>query len=308
MQGDKKRQNATHEEEAVFSLLLKRPLDSVSDCHGALKSPIAVPGPRRTSEDGLDTFSRHFESIMESHRAKGTSYSSLDSEELLSSSQPVFTFDLPTLTPEIQGQICLSARKIIELSFAPLAPGEPPSLSDSAPGHARDRSSSSDCTQAPPTEGVSSTSEDTPPGTGRRPIGRHAPPANQIWSPASPSWSPWTREINFLDPVISGFKIDGGGREAVSGRRRRGHVIRSQLQTGTLRSGGRRHGELRAVLEGRGCGGQVSSTPAPHGAAVVTRGVRPVSDYTGNTGLEKARSNKGNCDISLGSHDEWLLA
>ncbi|KAJ8359532.1 hypothetical protein SKAU_G00160570 [Synaphobranchus kaupii] len=163
MQGDKKRQHATQEEDAVFSLLLKRPLDSLSDCHGALKSPIAVPSPRRTSEDGLDTFSRHFESIMESHRAKGTSYSSLDSEDLLSSSQPIFTFDLPTLTPEIQGQICQSARQIIELSFAPLAHSEPPSLSDSAPhtaNHAHNHSSSSDCTQAPP----SSTSEDTPPG------------------------------------------------------------------------------------------------------------------------------------------------
>lgn len=151
---------------ALSPLPRHRPLDSVSDCHGALKSPIVVTSPRRTSEDGLDTFSRHFESIMESHRAKGTSYSSLDSEELLTSSQPVFTFDLPTLTPEIQGQICQSARQIIELSFAPLAPGEPPSLSDSAPGPAHNRSSSSDCTRAPPTEGVSSASEDTPPGDG----------------------------------------------------------------------------------------------------------------------------------------------
>uniref|UniRef100_A0A8D3D743 PH and SEC7 domain-containing protein 1-like n=1 Tax=Scophthalmus maximus TaxID=52904 RepID=A0A8D3D743_SCOMX len=47
--------------------------------HPALKSPILVPGPRCAAED---TFSRHFESIMESHRAKGTSYNSLDSEEL----------------------------------------------------------------------------------------------------------------------------------------------------------------------------------------------------------------------------------
>lgn len=40
---------------------------------------------------------------MESHRAKGTSYSSLDSVDLLTSgSTSVFTFDLPTLTPEIQ--------------------------------------------------------------------------------------------------------------------------------------------------------------------------------------------------------------
>ncbi|KAI1894478.1 hypothetical protein AGOR_G00116220 [Albula goreensis] len=171
MQGDKKRQRATREEDEVFSLLLKRPLGSLSDCHGGLKSPIVVTSPRRTSEDGLDTFSRHFESIMESHRAKGTSYSSLDSEDLLTSSQAVFTFDLPTLTPEIQGQICQSARQIIELSFAPLAHSEPPTVSDSthkaAADSAHNRSSSSDSTQAPLGEGLSSASEDTPPG--RRP-------------------------------------------------------------------------------------------------------------------------------------------
>uniref|UniRef100_A0A6Q2YYY2 Pleckstrin and Sec7 domain containing a n=1 Tax=Esox lucius TaxID=8010 RepID=A0A6Q2YYY2_ESOLU len=85
------------------------PLDHISDAQSALKSPISLNSPRRTSADGLDSFSRHFESIVESHRAKGTSYSSLDSVDLLtSSSPPIFTFDLPTLTPEIQSQICES--------------------------------------------------------------------------------------------------------------------------------------------------------------------------------------------------------
>uniref|UniRef100_A0A8C4DJH0 PH and SEC7 domain-containing protein 1 n=1 Tax=Dicentrarchus labrax TaxID=13489 RepID=A0A8C4DJH0_DICLA len=70
-----------------------------------LKSPILVSGPRCAAED---TFSRHFESIMESHRAKGTSYNSLDSEELLTSStQTVLTFDLPTLTPAIHAPVCV---------------------------------------------------------------------------------------------------------------------------------------------------------------------------------------------------------
>uniref|UniRef100_A0A8C7SRV0 SEC7 domain-containing protein n=1 Tax=Oncorhynchus mykiss TaxID=8022 RepID=A0A8C7SRV0_ONCMY len=100
------------------------------------KSPVLLSGPRLagTSED---SFSRHFESIMESHRAKGTSYGSLDldSEELLTSStQTVLTFDLPTLNPEIQGgqMICQSARQIVKLSFAPLAHCERgTSLSDS---------------------------------------------------------------------------------------------------------------------------------------------------------------------------------
>uniref|UniRef100_A0A8C8I6I9 Pleckstrin and Sec7 domain containing a n=1 Tax=Oncorhynchus tshawytscha TaxID=74940 RepID=A0A8C8I6I9_ONCTS len=106
------------------------PLDYISDSHSALKSPISLTSPRRTSADGLDSFSHHFESIVESHRAKGTSYSSLDSVDLLTSSGPhVFTFDLPTLTPEIQSQICESARHITELSFAPLAHPEPPRVS-----------------------------------------------------------------------------------------------------------------------------------------------------------------------------------
>lgn len=79
-----------------------RPLGA-SNSHGGLKSPISIGSPRRPSDSNLDSFSRHFESIMESHRAKGTSYSSLDSVDLLTSgSTSVFTFDLPTLTPEIQ--------------------------------------------------------------------------------------------------------------------------------------------------------------------------------------------------------------
>nr|XP_015203289.1 PREDICTED: uncharacterized protein LOC102697806 isoform X2 [Lepisosteus oculatus] len=187
MQGDRKRQNANPEEDEVFSLLLRRvlnttqleggvsdsypsalllcsPTETMTDSHPALKSPIVVPGPRRPSEDGLDTFSRHFESIMESHRAKGTSYSSLDSEELLTSSQPIFTFDIPTLTPEIQGQICQSAR-LIELSFAPLAQSELPSYLDTADTTEDCMHSSSDSTQAPSGEALKSRLEDCTSGT-----------------------------------------------------------------------------------------------------------------------------------------------
>ncbi|KAK6328788.1 hypothetical protein J4Q44_G00007660 [Coregonus suidteri] len=152
MQGDKKRQHATQEDNQVYSLLLKGcTLDHISDAQSALKSPISVTSPRRTSVDSLDSFSRHFERIMESHRAKGTSYSSLDSVDLLTSScPPVFTFDLPTLTPEIQSQICENARHIIELSFAPLAHTELPSVSEPT---------CSENTLDPTGEGLSSTSE-----------------------------------------------------------------------------------------------------------------------------------------------------
>ncbi|XP_054455984.1 PH and SEC7 domain-containing protein 1 [Anoplopoma fimbria] len=132
MLGDRQRQRATNEEDEVFSLLLKGSL-TASDSHGGLKSPISIGSPRRPSESNLDSFSRHFESIMESHRAKGTSYSSLDSVDLLTSgSTSVFTFDLPTLTPEIQSQICDSAKQIIELSFAPLAHPDPSGPSETS--------------------------------------------------------------------------------------------------------------------------------------------------------------------------------
>uniref|UniRef100_A0A674BD13 PH and SEC7 domain-containing protein 1-like n=1 Tax=Salmo trutta TaxID=8032 RepID=A0A674BD13_SALTR len=130
---DELEEDELEEEEEVVSWASVRicPLDHISDAQSALKSPVSVFSPRRTSVDSLDSFSRHFERIMESHRAKGTSYSSLDSVDLLTSSgPPIFTFDLPTLTPEIQSQICESARHIMELSFAPLAHPELPSVSD----------------------------------------------------------------------------------------------------------------------------------------------------------------------------------
>uniref|UniRef100_A0A1A8QGY7 Pleckstrin and Sec7 domain containing n=1 Tax=Nothobranchius rachovii TaxID=451742 RepID=A0A1A8QGY7_9TELE len=133
MHGDKRRQRAAKEEEDVLSLLLKGTLEASSDVHGGLKSPISIGSPRRPSDNNLDTFSRHFETIMESHRAKGTSYSSLDSVDLLTcGSTSVFTFDLPTLTPEIQSQICESAKQIIELSFAPLARSDTSSRSETS--------------------------------------------------------------------------------------------------------------------------------------------------------------------------------
>uniref|UniRef100_A0A663ES03 Pleckstrin and Sec7 domain containing n=1 Tax=Aquila chrysaetos chrysaetos TaxID=223781 RepID=A0A663ES03_AQUCH len=105
------------------------------DMQGMLKSPVPFLLGHSLSKDGMDSFSKHFESIMESHRAKGTSYTSLDSIDILSSPArthgTVFTFDLPSLTPEIQGQIRDSA-KLIEENFAPLAHLEPDSGTSSA--------------------------------------------------------------------------------------------------------------------------------------------------------------------------------
>ncbi|KAM8890543.1 uncharacterized protein ACB058_016061 isoform 1-T3 [Synchiropus picturatus] len=159
MQGDnRKQQFAAQEDPDVYGHLLTRPKETFFDNHHpALKSPLYVSDAQCAVED---TFSQHFESIMESHRAKGTSYNSLDSEEILTSTtQTVLTFDLPTLTPAIHGPVCQSARQIVQLSFAPLAHDERPSLSDSIFTVTGD----SDATRAPSSERLSSGPDDTPP-------------------------------------------------------------------------------------------------------------------------------------------------
>ncbi|XP_063077039.1 uncharacterized protein LOC134467045 [Engraulis encrasicolus] len=107
MLGDARRQLANQKQEEMFSVVLRRPLESFFEYPPVMKSPLLISSHphRRCSGNDMDTFSRHFEAIMESGRAKGTSYSSIDSLDLwTSSTQTVFTFDLPTLTPKIQGQ------------------------------------------------------------------------------------------------------------------------------------------------------------------------------------------------------------
>ncbi|NXS95087.1 PSD1 protein, partial [Jacana jacana] len=125
------------EDDEVFEATRKENRERTMDrdTQGMLKSPVPFLLGHSLSKDGMDSFSKHFESIMESHRAKGTSYTSLDSIDILSSPARTqgtfFTFDLPTLTPEIQGQIRDSA-KLIEENFAPLAHLEPDSGTSSA--------------------------------------------------------------------------------------------------------------------------------------------------------------------------------
>ncbi|NWV13517.1 PSD1 protein, partial [Ptilonorhynchus violaceus] len=125
------------EDNEVFEAMRKEHKERIvdRDTRGMLKSPVPFLLGHSLSKDGMDSFSKHFETIMESHRAKGTSYTSLDSIDILSSPARThgtfFTFDLPTLTPEIQGQIRDSA-KLIEENFAPLAHLEPDSGTSSA--------------------------------------------------------------------------------------------------------------------------------------------------------------------------------
>ncbi|TSL04196.1 PH and SEC7 domain-containing protein 1 [Bagarius yarrelli] len=156
-QCDMRRQQASQEqdEEEILSMLFKRPC--LNNNHSALKSPVLVRGPPQTSGDKMDTFSHHFESILESQRAKGTSYNSLESLTLLtSSSQTMLTLDLPTLTPQVKPQMYHSARQIVELSFAPLAHAEMPSASESVLTITGD----TDATRAPSSERLSSGSDD----------------------------------------------------------------------------------------------------------------------------------------------------
>ncbi|XP_035753296.1 PH and SEC7 domain-containing protein 1 [Egretta garzetta] len=131
------RDEDVNENNEVFEATRKENRERIMDrdTQGMLKSPVPFLLGHSLSKDGMDSFSKHFESIMESHRAKGTSYTSLDSIDILSSPARThgtfFTFDLPTLTPEIQGQIRDSA-KLIEENFAPLAHLEPDSGTSSA--------------------------------------------------------------------------------------------------------------------------------------------------------------------------------
>ncbi|XP_048361528.1 PH and SEC7 domain-containing protein 1 isoform X2 [Sphaerodactylus townsendi] len=126
-----------NEDDEVFEAIQQQ-AERIMDRHTQelLKSPVPFLLGHSLSKDGMDSFSKHFESIMESHRAKGTSYTSLDSIDILSSpvhthNSTYFNFDLPTLTPEMQEQIRDSA-KLIEQNFAPLALLEPDSGTSSA--------------------------------------------------------------------------------------------------------------------------------------------------------------------------------
>ncbi|XP_047618533.1 PH and SEC7 domain-containing protein 1 isoform X2 [Phacochoerus africanus] len=94
---------------------------------GPLKSPVPFLLGTSPSADGPDSFSCVFEAILESHRAKGTSYTSLTSLEALTSpgptQSPFFTFELPPQPP---------APRPDPPAPAPLAPLEPDSGTSSA--------------------------------------------------------------------------------------------------------------------------------------------------------------------------------
>ncbi|XP_027262935.1 PH and SEC7 domain-containing protein 1 [Cricetulus griseus] len=94
---------------------------------GPLKSPVPFLPGTSPSVDGPDSFSCVFEAILESHRAKGTSYSSLASLEALASpgptKSPFFTFEMPPQPPVPRPD---------PPAPAPLAPLQPDSGTSSA--------------------------------------------------------------------------------------------------------------------------------------------------------------------------------
>uniref|UniRef100_A0A4W3GK74 Pleckstrin and Sec7 domain containing a n=1 Tax=Callorhinchus milii TaxID=7868 RepID=A0A4W3GK74_CALMI len=120
------------------SAQIDRDVDFVSRLPAGTTGNLHEYGDKLNSDaDGTDTFSKQFERILESHRAKGTSYTSLDSVDVLSSParnhENYFTFDLPTLTPAIQEQIKESAR-LIEQNFLPCAHAHDESCATSTHG------------------------------------------------------------------------------------------------------------------------------------------------------------------------------
>ncbi|XP_077358799.1 PH and SEC7 domain-containing protein 1-like isoform X2 [Festucalex cinctus] len=75
MQGDdRKQQDAVQEQEEGFPCRKRSSACFLDEHQPPLKSPVSL----RAGGKGEDAFSRHFESIVESARAKGTSYHSLD--------------------------------------------------------------------------------------------------------------------------------------------------------------------------------------------------------------------------------------
>jgi PH/SEC7 domain-containing protein len=139
---------------------------------GLLKSPVPFLLGTSPSADGPDSFSCVFEAILESHRAKGTSYSSLASLEALASpgptQSPFFTFEMPPQPP---------APRPDPPAPAPLAPLEPDSGTSSAadgPWTQRREVEESDAgaTLAPRKELPSPSHSEDSFGLGAAPLGR----------------------------------------------------------------------------------------------------------------------------------------
>ncbi|XP_034519068.1 PH and SEC7 domain-containing protein 1 isoform X1 [Ailuropoda melanoleuca] len=175
---------------------------------GPLKSPVPFLPGTSPSADGPDSFSCVFEAILESHRAKGTSYTSLASLEALASpgptQSPFFTFELPPQPP---------APRPDPPAPAPLAPLEPDSGTSSAADgpwtqRGEEEEEEAGAKQAPRREPPSPCRSEDSFGLGAAPLGSE-PPLSQLVSDSDSELDSTERlALGSTDTLSNGQKAD----------------------------------------------------------------------------------------------------
>ncbi|XP_059254424.1 PH and SEC7 domain-containing protein 1 isoform X2 [Mustela nigripes] len=175
---------------------------------GPLKSPVPFLPGTSPSADGPDSFSCVFEAILESHRAKGTSYTSLASLEALASpgptQSPFFTFELPPQPP---------APRPDPPAPAPLAPLEPDSGTSSAADgpwtqRGEEEEAEAGAKQAPGREPASPCRSEDSFGLGTAPLGSE-PPLSQLVSDSDSELDSTERlALGSTDTLSNGQKAD----------------------------------------------------------------------------------------------------
>nr|KAF6304242.1 pleckstrin and Sec7 domain containing [Myotis myotis] len=175
---------------------------------GPLKSPVPFLPGTSPSADGPDSFSCVFEAILESHRAKGTSYTSLASLEALASpgptQSPFFTFELPPQPPIPRPDPPVPA---------PLAPLEPDSGTSSAADgpwtqRGEEEEAEAAAKQAPGKEPPSPCRSEDSFGLGVAPLGSE-PPLSQLVSDSDSELDSTERlALGSTDTLSNGQKAD----------------------------------------------------------------------------------------------------
>nr|XP_004659462.2 PH and SEC7 domain-containing protein 1 [Jaculus jaculus]XP_045002460.1 PH and SEC7 domain-containing protein 1 [Jaculus jaculus] len=177
---------------------------------GPLKSPVPFLPGTSPSADGPDSFSCVFEAILESHRAKGTSYTSLASLEALASpgptQSPFFTFDLPPQPP---------APRPDPTATAPLAPLEPDSGTSSVAdgpwtqrGEEKEEETEARVKLAPKKEPPSPSHSEDSLGLGAIPLSSE-PPLSQLVSDSDSELDSTERlALGSTDTLSNGQKAD----------------------------------------------------------------------------------------------------
>ncbi|XP_075389864.1 PH and SEC7 domain-containing protein 1 isoform X2 [Tenrec ecaudatus] len=172
---------------------------------GPLKSPVPFLPGTSPSADGPDSFSCVFEAIVESHRAKGTSYTSLASLEALASpgptQSPFFTFELPPQPP---------APRPDPSAPAPLAPPEPGSgTSSDGPWIQREEEAEAEAKLVPERAPSSPCHSEDSFGLGAAPLGSSELPLSQLVSDSDSELDSTERlALGSTDTLSNGQKAD----------------------------------------------------------------------------------------------------